>query len=339
MSIIAWLMGLAGLALVAATLRDVFETVVVPGGSRASLHASRRLVHLLLPVWKFVLGRRQGLTTGFAPAVLIVSFVAWMLLLALGFGLLAYALAKSFDPPLTSLSQAFYFAGSSLVTMGLSEATATGTARWVILGAGFCGLAVMTMAVTYLLLLQSSIADRDRGVMRLQSSAGDPPSAIGLLERFASLDLQGELADVLRHGRDWCEKVRQSHASHPSIIYFRSVGTGSGWPAALGALLDLTLLLHFFVEEPDLRGLAALLRRDATRMAEELGQLVGLDPLAQPTTTEELMKVEERLKQAGFPTRTPAEFAQMIDRRTSDLAWINAMSKHLGKPKAVLLPD
>jgi Ion channel len=337
MSIVAWLTGVAGLALVAATLRDVFETVVVPGGSRASLHASRRLVHLLLPVWKFVLGRKQGLTTGFAPAVLIVSFVAWMLLLALGFGLLAYALARSFDPPLTSLSQAFYFAGSSLVTMGLSEATATGPARWVVLGAGFCGLAVMTMAVTYLLLVQSSIAERDRGVMRLQSSAGDPPSAIGLLEHFASLDLQGELPDVLRHGRDWCERVRQSHASHPSIIYFRSVGTGSGWPAAVGALLDLTLLLHFFIETPDLRGLAALLRRDATRMAEDLGMLVGLDPLPQPTTPEELLRVEERLKRAGFPTR-PAELAQMIDRRASDLAWANAMSKHLGKPPAVLLP-
>jgi hypothetical protein len=296
-------------------------------------------VHLLLPVWQRVLGRRRGLTTGFAPAVLIVSFAAWMLLLCLGFSFLVYALGASFEPSPTSIPQALYLAGSALATMGLGDATATGAARWVVLGAGFCGLAVMTMAVTYLLLVQASIAERDRGVMRLQSSAGDPPSAIGLLENFASIDLESELPNVLRHGRDWCESVRQSHASHPSIIYFRSVGTGSGWPAALGALLDLALLLDFFIEAPDLRGLATLLRRDAIRTAEELGKLAGLDPLPSATTSEELIRVEDRLKRAGFATRRPAQLAPMIERRAADLAWICAMSKHLGKSPAVLLPD
>src|SRR6185436_2165913 len=111
--------------------------------------------------------------------------------------------------------------------------------RWLSVAAGFCGLAVLTMAVTYLLEVQQSIARRDTGVFKMRTSAGHPPSALRLLEKFAGMGAHDELIEVLHNGRDWCANLRQSHASHPSLIYFRSIGTGSGWPAALGALLDL----------------------------------------------------------------------------------------------------
>ena len=97
----------------------------------------------------------------------------------------------------------------------------------------------MTMAVTYLLEVQSSIARRDTGILKLNTSAGEPPSAVTLLERFAAIGNQPELRELLDEGRNWCATVRQSHSAHPSLIYFQSVGTGAGWPAALGALLDL----------------------------------------------------------------------------------------------------
>ena len=48
-----------GLILAGLTLRDVFDTVVVPGGSRASLKVAHRLVFILLPVWKAVRGRNR----------------------------------------------------------------------------------------------------------------------------------------------------------------------------------------------------------------------------------------------------------------------------------------
>ena len=54
--------------------------------------------------------------------------------------------------------------------------------------------------------------------------------------------------------------MRQSHSNHPSLIYFQSVGTGAGWPAALGALLDLALLSEHCLDDESLRGAAILLR-------------------------------------------------------------------------------
>ena len=52
----------------------------------------------------------------------------------------------------------------------------------------------MTMAVTYLLEVKSSITRRDIGIIKLNTSAGDPPSALTLLERFAAIHNQQALA-------------------------------------------------------------------------------------------------------------------------------------------------
>ncbi|MBV9931039.1 MAG: hypothetical protein JO013_08835 [Alphaproteobacteria bacterium] len=329
---------IAGVVLAVMTLRDVFDTVIVPGGSRATLHVARRLSSLLLPVWKGLRGRGRGLSTMFAPLVLVASFAAWMMLLGLAFGLLALAAGNSFRPRLHSFGDAIFAAGSALVTVGESNSVIAGPGRWVILAAGFCGLAVMTMAVTYLLEVQSSIARRDAGIFKLRTSAGDPPSAVALLEKYGRIDASEELPRVLRDGRDWCATVRQSHSSHPSLIYFRSTGTGSGWPAALGALLDLALIVERWLDRPDLRGLAILLREDGWRMAEELGRTVGLRPHACPPSAEAAATVAHRLRAAGYLPREGFDAAAFALEREAHSAWVRALARHLGRDEAPLLP-
>lgn len=252
-----------GGVLVALTLRDVFDTVVVPGEGRGALKIARRIVFSPLPLWRRR-GDGDGVSTSFAPFALVASFVCWMLLLTLGFGAMAYGLAGSFKPALPSFPQALYVAGSGIVTVGLSETDAMGAARWVIMGAGFCGLAVMTLAVTYLLEVQSSIARRDTGIFKLKTSAGEPPSGLVLLERYAALGAQDDIARVLHDARDWCAAILQSHASHPTLIYFRSARTRSGWPAALGAVLDLALIAEFLLDAPTWRGPARCCGKKAT---------------------------------------------------------------------------
>jgi hypothetical protein len=328
-----------GLVLAAMTLRDVFDTVVVPGGSRASLHVARRMIGLLLPLWKAVRERRKGLSTTFAPLILVSSFFVWMLLLDIAFGLMAHALRTSFAPPLADFPQAIFIVGSNLVTVGESGNVAIGAARWLMLAAGFCGLAVMTMAVTYLLEVQSAIGRRDTGILKLKTSAGEPPSALGLLERYAAIDNQKELPAVLRDARDWCATVRQSHAAHPSLIYFRTTGTGSGWPAALGALIDLALVVELMLDAPDLRGLAIMLREDGRGMAEELGSLVRLDPKPPATEEASLRQIAARLAAAGYRLQSTPDFESFARIRADAAGWIAAMAEHLGRPTAPLVAE
>lgn len=326
-----------GFALAAMTLLDVFETVVVPGGSRASLKVARRLVRGLLPVWKAARGKRHGLSSAFAPLVLVLCFIIWIALLAVGFGLMAYAARTHFVPPLRSIPDAIYMVGSSIVTIGVSEENALSFGRWIVLAAGFCGLAVMTMAVTYLLEVQSSVSKRDIGIIKLNTSAGEPPSAVTLLQRFAAIGNQDEIGQVLRDGRDWCATVRQSHSNHPSLIYFQSVGTGAGWPAALGALLDLALLSERCLDDNALRGAAVLLRDEGTRMARELAGVIGLRPVEVAPNEHELRQAVERLESSGYPLRKDTELASAAGQRVDYLSCVNALASHLGKPAAVLV--
>jgi hypothetical protein len=329
---------LIGLVIAGATLRDVFDTVVVPGGSHATLHVARRIVFVLLPVWKRVRGRERGLSTLFAPFALVAAFGLWMLLLAIGFGLMVHAVGGEFTPPLASYGNAIFTAGSALVTIGEGSSRAGGFARWVILAAGFCGLAVMTMAVTYLLEVQSSISRRDKGILKLRTSAGDPPSAVGLLEKYAAIGARGELEHVLRDGRDWCATVLQSHASHPSLIYFRTIGTGSGWPAALGALLDLALIVERWLDAEELRGLASLLREDGCKMSDALGSLIGLHPDAAAIDEAAAEGMSSRLAAAGYAPRADFDAAAFNRERAEHMRWIDALSAHLGRCSAPLLP-
>ena len=322
----------AGAILAALTLLDVFETVVVPGGSRASLKVARRLVILLLPVWKAARGKRHGLSGAFAPLILVLCFMIWITLLALGFGLMAYAGRDHFQPVLKSVPDAIYMAGSSIVTIGVSEENALGFGRWLVLAAGFCGLAVMTMAVTYLLEVQGSVSKRDIGIIKLNTTAGEPPSAVILLLRFAAIGNQSELLEVLRESRNWCATVRQSHSNHPSLIYFQSVGTGSGWPAALGAMLDLGLLCEFCIDDPSLRGAAVLLREEGSRMATELANVIRLAPESVDGNEPELKQAVEQLGAAGYRLRDDVNFPAMAQHRGLFLSCVKSLADHLGKP-------
>jgi hypothetical protein len=327
----------AGLVLAGMTLRDVFDTVVVPGGSRASLRVAHRLRVALLPLWKTLRGRRHGISGAFGPLILVSSFVIWMGFLALAFGLMAYAMRNDFEPPLKGFGEAVYVVGSSLVTVGLSHVNPAGAGRWIVLAAGFCGLGVMTMAVTYLLEVQSSIERRDTGIIKLNTSAGEPPSALTLLERFAAIRNQADLRSVLEEGRDWCATVRQSHAAHPSLVYFQSIDTGAGWPAAVGALMDFALVAEHLLDVEALYGPAVLLQAEGLRMARELSLLMGLRPVDVENKESDLRAVAGSLLQYGYPVRDDVDFAAMAMKRSEYCRYVDALAGHLGKPPAVLL--
>ncbi|MDB5954217.1 hypothetical protein [Ramlibacter sp.] len=325
----------AGLYLAGLTLRDVCETVVVPGGSRGSLKLVRRLARGTLPVWKHV--RDGPIGVNFAPAIMLGAFVGWMMLLVLAFGLMLDGLGDAFSPPLEGFGAALYAAGSALATIGVGNGEAHGAARVVLVFDGLCGLSVMTMAVTYLLEVQSNIAHRDNGVLKITTTSGHPPSALGLLERYAALEIRDDLPDVLRNGRDWCAGVLQSHASHPSLIYFRSVGTGSGWPATLGTMVDLCLIIEHLLDAPQLRGLAVLLREQAARLAKEVTTLLSLAPAQASPMRSEVDALCERLRAAGYALREAADLDGFIAARGGDVGCIDALSHHLGSKPAPLL--
>ena len=95
MGVVEWAIGLV---LAAMTLRDVFDTVVVPGRSRGFHKIARRVLLGVLKVRHRTRGGAIGLA--FAPSMLLAGFVIWILLLVLAFGLIIHALRDAFAPHL-----------------------------------------------------------------------------------------------------------------------------------------------------------------------------------------------------------------------------------------------
>jgi hypothetical protein len=87
-----------------------------------------------------------------------------MAILLFGFGLVAHGRGNWFSPPADSLEQAIFIAGSALATMGLSGIEAHGPARRVLVAAGICGLAVLTLFIV-------AIPDHDTAACALLSKA------------------------------------------------------------------------------------------------------------------------------------------------------------------------
>jgi hypothetical protein len=65
------LSNLRGILLVGLALRDVFDTVVVPGESAGALRVARPLLQAMLPVWKRMRRGKTGTSASFAPAVMM----------------------------------------------------------------------------------------------------------------------------------------------------------------------------------------------------------------------------------------------------------------------------
>lgn len=128
-----------------------------------------------------------------------------------------------------------------------------------------------------------------------------------------------------------------SHSSHPSFIYFQSVGTGAGWPAALGALLDLTLIFELRVGDERLYVPAILLVDNGWRMARELAQVIGLEPKERGEDQADMRGVASRLEESGYRIRASEDYQAIASRRADLQSCVNCLAEHLGKPTAELI--
>jgi hypothetical protein len=157
-----------------------------------------------------------------------------------------------------------------------------------------------------------------------------------LLERFATIRNREALPNDLDEARNWCATVQQSHSAHPSLIYFRSVSTGAGWPAALGALLDLALFAEQLIDDDRLYGPAILLREEGTRMARELALIASIEPTKVSTSEAELEEVYARLASYGYALRPVTDYKAIADLRDDYMRCVCALADHLGRPTALL---
>jgi hypothetical protein len=323
-----------GLVLVAAALVDVFVSILIPGTARGWPSVATLVHRGAVPAWRTTVRRRGTRSRArfanlFAPLLLSAVVASWLALLLLGFGLTFHASADLFTPPLDVFSQALYVAGSSILTLGVSEVDATGYARWLILAGALSGFSVITASVTFILQVQSALQEREKLVLTLAGLAGRPPSGLALLKHFAQVDMRDHLPAFFLEWRSWSTFVLHSHVAHPVLCYFHSVDQESDWLTALVTVLEASALIVALTDDPS-RGPANLMHRSGTRTVAHLATLLRLTQ-AEIDEPEDAASITHELSASGYALTSRRDAAATLARLKSDYAGrAQGLAAHFG---------
>jgi hypothetical protein len=328
-------------------LNDIFQGVVVPRPTPARYRLSRLVVVTGWRAWRW-LGLRVSSTNGrermlgtFAPAALVVLLALWVAGLIVGFGLQFYALRDQLQPVPHTLASALYFAGTSVLTIGFGDIVATsGLARLGALVAGMAGLGTIALSISFLFSLYANFQRREVLVVTLDARAGAPPSGVSLLESYAQLGLEDDMAGFFADWEKWAADVLDSHLAYPLLAYFRSSHDSESWVSALGAVLDAaTLLMTTVADQP--RGPAKLMYAMGRHLVEDLGRFFRMPQDHEVgVEREEFDLARDRLAAAGYHLLGPDESWAAFGRLRADYAGpLNAMAKFWAAPPAQWIGD
>jgi hypothetical protein len=311
---------LAGIAVVALVLWDIFEGIVVPRPTPGRFRIARYVVPPTWKAWRwFAFQTRTGLGRDallglYAPGAAVLLLVMWLSVLVVGYGLLLFALRTQLMPSPTNLVEALYFAGTSILTIGYGDIVATGPlTQFIVLTAAASGLGIVGLMITFLFSLFGSYQRREVLVVTLSARAKSPPSAVTLLEAYSRLGLVGELPALFAEWERWTAEVLDTHVAYPLLGYFRSSHDNVSWISALGAVLDAAALVLTTIRGVP-RGQAELTKRVGAHLVEDISNnlhLVGDGASVDQTAFDEVYR---RLEQAGYELETEDDAWRSFER-------------------------
>ena len=345
-----WAAGLAqggaGLLLIALVLWDIFQTVVLPRPSPTRVRLARNVVRLTWPLWRWRALRRvtsvdqEKILGSYAPATVLILLITWMVLLIFGFGLVLYPLRDGISP-VPDFGSALYFAGTSALTIGFGDVTAThGLARAVSVIAGGLGLGVVALGITYLFSLYASFQRREILVVRLEARAGAPPSGVALLEAYGAPALRPGLAAFLLEWESWAAEVLDTHVAYPILPYFRSSHDNVSWVSALGAVLDASALILTSIENGP-HGEAHMVQRVGGHFVEDLANFFGWPETPNPLVDRlEFDEARARLSAVGWHLLdADTSWERFVAVRSEYATRLNAMALYWVTPPSLWIGD
>ncbi len=337
-----------GILLVTLVLFDVFQTIVVPRVSPRTLRIAPVLLgdclwppFRKLMLWKPIEPYRRELLDLFAPVVFVALMLLWLLLLTLGFALIIYSLRFNVTPMITSFWEAFYFAGTSVLTLGFGDVVALGIkARFVVLSAATSGLLFMALAVSYLFSLQSLVQQREQLVNTVISRAGAPASGLVIMLRYKELNILPVLYTNFLQWEGWIAGILESHRAYPMLLYFRSSNNTDSWLSVVGAMLDASSLIVTTLKDVS-HGEAELFYWLACSTVKAMCNYFRLEVKDEETLTmEQFQAGVELLKDAGYSVADPQLAWKLFKvRRTGYLPYVRALSDNFLLPRQTWLHE
>ncbi|MBL8164826.1 MAG: hypothetical protein JNJ61_22765 [Anaerolineae bacterium] len=246
---------LAGGALVVYTLLAAIRTFVLPRGDNVGL--TRIVFRSVFSIFNIPGSKaktyyeRDRIMALFAPISLLVLPIVWLILIALGYTLMYWAIGAG------TFYEAFKISGSSLYTLGFFTVDTLGQTGLNGLGAtvlelseATIGLGLVALLISYLPTMYSAFSKRETLVTMLEVRADSPPSPIVLITRAHSIRGLSYLSELWQEWEVWFSEIDESHTSLGPINFFRSPQPDRSWITAAGTVLDAAALMSSVVNVP-----------------------------------------------------------------------------------------
>ncbi|TMF94174.1 MAG: two pore domain potassium channel family protein [Chloroflexi bacterium] len=326
-----------GLALLAVTLYDLFQSVVLPRPAVNKVQLARIVIRPLWIAWRWIglrssrLDRNEARLAAFGPISLLVLFGIWAFALVLAYGLIIYGVRDEFRPVLQDFPEAFYVSASTLVPLAYGDfIPEQGFARTVIFFESLNGVALAALAITLLFELYGAFRSREEPVVALDALAGAPASAVQLLETAAAKGMDGILKETFDEWRGWSAMVLESHLAYPLLVYFRSSHDNEAWINSFGAVMDSPTA-----------GAAKLMFTVGNHLVEDMAWVFGLklqsDAIIEQT---EYVAAIARLKAAGYRAHDgEAHWQKFSKMRGKYASGLNQIAQWLAAPPAPWVGD
>jgi hypothetical protein len=237
-----------GITVVALTVLSAIVTVVVPRGepvrlTNAVFRASRKLFEVRSDLLRHDYERRDRSMSKFAPVTLVALAFVWLTAVLLGFTAIFYGLADEL-----SWAYAFEASGSSLMTLGFVGVAGVDLYVVAFAEAGL-GLLLLALLITYLPTMYAAFSRREALVTRTSISAGTPPTAWALIERYHRIAGFDRLeANIWVPWTAGFVDIEESHTSLSALAMFRSPQPHRSWVTAAGCVMDTAALLQSSVD-------------------------------------------------------------------------------------------
>jgi hypothetical protein len=327
----------AGATLLLLVAYDVYSTV---------LHSSARYgpigEGLNRAVWRvarkvaFGLGRRRRhkLLNAVGPALMPLLITTYIVLLTLAFALLYLPhVPDNFtisgpkgDAPWLN---AIYFSGCTLTTLGYGDIVpSTGGLRFLALVEAASGFALISLAITYLLAVNTALEHKRTVALSLYHQAGEGADAAGYIAHYFVEGKFHGLREALRTSTRDIQALLESHVEHPVINYFHPVEVYRSLPRILFILLETCTVIRATLDReetadlrnfPEVRTLEASARYVLTQLVESLELERRMRP--RKVLGNEGEDDEERWRRRFEQTLARLEESGIKTRDDKDAAW------------------
>jgi hypothetical protein len=340
----------AGALLLAATLWDAFETMVL---SRRVSRGNRLTVlfyRLSWPSWRALArrmdrgNRRENFLTVYGPLWLLLLIGLWALSMVLAFALMQWGAGSRMTSPegSNSFATTLYMSGTTLFTLGLGDVTPHSPAgRFFTVFESGIGLGFLALVIGYLPVVSQAFSRREASIALLDARAGSPPTAVELLRRHLGDGGEDALLDLLRDWERWAAELLESHVSFPVLAFYRSQHDNQSWVAGMTALLDSCALILAVVETSCKRQakLTFAMGRHAVADMCRVLDSPPFPPQPDRLAPPELLRLRAALVDARIPLRPSGESdARLAELRAMYEPMVAALSDLLLMPLPPWMP-